>query len=277
MKQKKNRKTNNPIGIFDSGIGGLSILKSLVQLLPTESILYFADTKNCPYGTKSAAEIIILSEKITQYLISQNCKLIIIACNTATGAAINYLRKKYPINFVGIEPATKPAAISSITKHIGILATEHTFQTEHFINTKNRHASHVTLHMQPGNGLVELVEEGLIHSTKTKKLLNKYLSPLIEQNIDALVLGCTHYPLLLSEIKKILPQHIKIFNPADSVAQQVKNVLITNSLLTDSTEVKATHKFVTTDNIEKFRGLVRLYLSGDYSQKKLDVSQVNLN
>lgn len=259
----KNFVYNNPIGIFDSGIGGLNILQAVKKQLPRESLIYFADTKNCPYGSKTKNEIITFSEAVTEFLLDKNCKLIVVACNTATGAAINHLRKKYPVPFVGIEPATKPAAEYTKTGNIGILATEHTFQTEHFNNTKNKHAKKINVHIQPGIGLVEQIEANEIESKKTKVLLKKYLNPLLEKNIDALVLGCTHYPFLESEIKKILPQNVVLFDPSKAIAEQVKKLLQENLLLNSDSD-KPIYQFITSGNQNIFKQLLTQFLHFDH-------------
>ncbi len=258
-----NKNNDSPIGIFDSGIGGLSVMKEVIKILPNESIIYFADKKNCPYGNKSKNEIIKLSEKIVQYLITKNCKIIILACNTATGAAIQYLRKKYFINFIGIEPATKSAAEYTKTGQIIILATEHTFQTDHFNNTKNKHAHNITVHIQTGKGLVELVESDKIETNKTFNLLRKYLIPYLKYDIDSLVLGCTHYPFLIPIIKKILPKNIKIFNPSPSVAKQTKKILEIKKL--SNTLSKPKYQFVTSGKKKDLELILSKYLPFHYS------------
>ncbi|MFP4549074.1 MAG: glutamate racemase, partial [Fidelibacterota bacterium] len=228
MKKKKQIKSNCPIGIFDSGLGGISVVKEVARLLPAESIIYFGDSANCPYGEKSIDEVIWLSEKITEFLIARNCKLIITACNTVTGLTIRHLREKYDRPFIGIEPAVKPAAQASKTGHIGVLATRNTFQSDHFINTRSQHASHVKVHEQPGIGLVEAVEKNLIDADSTKKLLEKYLNPMIGESIDSLVLGCTHYPFLEKKIRGMLPDRVKIYNPAPAIAERAQHVLAAN-------------------------------------------------
>ena len=215
---------NNPIGLFDSGIGGTSIWKKIHELMPNEDTIYLADSKNAPYGQKSKEEIIHLSSKNTEFLLNQNCKIIVVACNTATTNAIKELRAKYSVPFIGIEPAIKPAALHSKTQTIGILATQGTLNSELFHQTAQQFHDTKIIE-QIGHGLVPLIEEGKINSPQIKQLLNDYLQPMIEANIDYLVLGCSHYPYLLPQIKKILPKHIKIIDSGEAVAKQTKNIL----------------------------------------------------
>jgi len=214
----------NPIGLFDSGIGGTSIWKEIHELMPNEDTIYLADSKNAPYGQKSKEEIIHLSSKNTEFLLNQNCKIIVVACNTATTNAIKELRAKYQVPFIGIEPAIKPAALHSKTQTIGILATQGTLNSELFHQTAQQFQDTKIIE-QIGHGLVPLIEEGKINSPQIKQLLNNYLQPMIEANIDYLVLGCSHYPYLLPQIKKILPKHIKIIDSGEAVAKQTKNIL----------------------------------------------------
>lgn len=219
---------HNPIGLFDSGIGGTSIWSAIHELMPNEDTIYLADSKNAPYGQKSKEEIIDLSIKNTEFLLNQNAKIIVVACNTATTNAIKELRAKYSVPFIGIEPAIKPAALHSKTQTIGVLATQGTLTSELFHKTAQQFHDTKIIE-QIGHGLVPLIEEGKINSPEIKVLLNNYLNPMIEANIDFLVLGCSHYPYLLPQIKKILPKHIKIIDSREAVARQTKNVLAQNN------------------------------------------------
>ena len=229
----------NPIGLFDSGVGGTSIWKEIHALLPNESTLYLADSKNAPYGQKSKEEIIELSIKNTEFLLNENCKMIIVACNTATTNAIKTLRQTYDIPFIGIEPAIKPAALHSKTNCIGILATQGTLNSELFHQNVALY-SDVKIIEQIGFGLVQLIEEGKMHSAEMTQLLNDYLKPMVAQNIDYLVLGCTHYPYLIPQIKKIIPSHIKIIDSGEAVARQTKHILEINNLFNTSKEIRHT-------------------------------------
>ncbi|AOW09192.1 glutamate racemase [Flavobacterium gilvum] len=215
---------DRPIGVFDSGIGGTSIWKAIHNLLPNEQTIYLADSKNAPYGQKSKQEIIALSMKNTDLLIEMGCKLIVVACNTATTNAIQELRAKYSIPFIGIEPAIKPAATNSKTQKIGILATKGTLNSELFNKTAEKFQD-IKIIEQIGHGLVQLIENGQINSTEMTQLLYSYLTPMIEADIDYLVLGCSHYPYLIPQIKKILPEHIQIIDSGEAVAKQTQNIL----------------------------------------------------
>ncbi|MGE4287443.1 MAG: glutamate racemase [Salinivirgaceae bacterium] len=220
----------NPIGIFDSGVGGLSVWDKVSKLLPNEDIIYLADSFNCPYGPKSPEEVIGLSVKNTEFLLSKNCKLIIVACNTATASAIEVLRQKFDVPFVGMEPAVKPAAENTTTGKIGILATKGTFEGRLFKQTSEKYAQHVDQLIQVGEGLVELVESNQIDSPEAYQLLKKYLTPMIEANADQIVLGCTHYPILIPIIEQIVPLNIQIIDPAPAIALRTKNLLLNNKL-----------------------------------------------
>ncbi len=227
---------NNPIGLFDSGIGGTSIWKEINELLPNENTIYLADSKNAPYGQKTKEEIINLSIKNTEFLLEQNCKIIVVACNTATTNAIKELRAKYSVPFIGIEPAIKPAAINSKTQTIGILATKGTLNSELFHET-SRKFQDIKIVEQIGHNLVPLIENGQINSPEMNVLLHEYLKPMIEANIDYLVLGCSHYPYLIPQIKKILPKGIKIIDSGEAVARQTRKVLEERDALNDSSEL----------------------------------------
>jgi glutamate racemase len=215
---------NQPIGLFDSGIGGTSIWHAIHQLLPNESTIYLADSKNAPYGQKSKEEIIALSRKNVELLLEKNCKLIVVACNTATTNAIKELRDSYDIPFIGIEPAIKPAALNSKTQIIGILATKGTLNSALFAKNLAKYKN-IKFVEQVGFGLVQLIENGEIHSAEMSGLLESYLQPMIAANIDYLVLGCSHYPYLIPQIKKILPKSIQIIDSGAAVAIQTQHVL----------------------------------------------------
>lgn len=215
---------NKPIGLFDSGIGGTSIWKEIHQLLPNEDTIYLADSKNAPYGIKSKKEIQKLSFKNTELLLEMGCKLIVVACNTATTNAIKELREKFDVPFIGIEPAIKPAANKSKTNCIGILATKGTLNSTLFHKAVLKYPNTKIIE-QIGFGLVQLIEDGKIDSKETNDLLKEYLNPMIEANIDYLVLGCSHYPYLVPQIKKILPKGVKIIDSGEAVARQTEKII----------------------------------------------------
>lgn len=245
-----------PVGVFDSGAGGLSVLNQLIRQLPFESYIYFADTANCPYGSKSHEQIIDLSSRIVDFLISQQCKIIVVACNTATAAAIDSLRSKYSLPFVGMEPAIKPAALNTKTKSIGVLATAGTFKGRLYIETSRKFASDVNVCYQIGEGLVELVEQGDYLSIKAENLLMKYIKPMLDCNIDQLVLGCTHYPFFTPLLQKILPPNVEIIDPSPAVAKQTFRVLVENDLTGGSNLTNQFFNFNSSGNTQVLRGLV---------------------
>lgn len=239
-------KSTTPIGLFDSGIGGTSIWKEIHSLLPNEDTIYLADSKNAPYGQKSKDEIIALSIKNTEFLLEQGCKLIVVACNTATTNAVKELREKYDVPFIGIEPAIKPAAVHTKTQTIGVLATKGTLTSELFHKTVSD-LKDINVIEQVGYNLVTLIEEGKLESDEVRELLKTYLQPMIDANIDYLVLGCSHYPYLVPQIKKILPEGVKIIDSGEAVARQTKNVLDIFGLLNQSVH-NTTQIFYTNTN-----------------------------
>ena len=244
-----------PIGIFDSGVGGTSIWKEIHKLLPNESTIYLADSANAPYGPKGKEAITQLSVKNTEYLINRSCKLIVVACNTATTNAISFLRSTYDIPFIGIEPAIKPAALNSQTKAVGILATKGTLSSELFHKTTNLFASNVKVVERIGDGIVELIETGQLYSDEMKGLLKIYLQPMIDANIDYLVLGCTHYPYLIPILVDLLPNHVKIIDSGEAVARQTKAVLEQHGLI-NSQIANAKYEFYTNGNTEVMKSLL---------------------
>lgn len=228
--------SKNPIGLFDSGIGGTSIFREIHALMPYENTLYLADSANAPYGDKSQSEIVRLSIKNTEYLIEQGCKLVVVACNTATTNAIKVLRAQFDIPIVGIEPAIKPAALQTQTKAIGVLATRGTLSSELFHATTIIYNKDIKVIEQVGEGIVKLIEHGEIDSVAMDELLQQYTAPMIAANIDYLVLGCTHYPYLLPKLLKLLPKQVKIIDSGRAIARQTKSILEQRHLLNPSTE-----------------------------------------
>lgn len=231
---------SGPIGFFDSGVGGTSIWKEVIQVIPDESTIYLADSINAPYGEKTPEEIIALSKKNTEKLLAMGCKLIVVACNTATTNAISYLRANYPVPFIGIEPAIKPAALSSQTKFIGILATKGTLSSELFSKTSELYAEKITVIEVVGNGLVALVEQGKHDSPEAEMWLKNLLKPMLIADIDYLVLGCSHYPYLMPVLKRIFPKKVSIIDSGEAVARQTKKILESNGLQNETGE-KAQH------------------------------------
>ena len=244
-----------PIGIFDSGVGGTSIWKEVAKMLPNENTIYLADSTNAPYGEKSKEEILRLSIKNTEYLLSSGCKIIVVACNTATTNAIDHLRSRYNVPFIGIEPAIKPAALQTKTKKVGVLATKGTLSSSLFHNTSKLFAEGITVLEQEGKGLVELIEAGEIDSPEMRSLLATFLNPMLKENIDCLVLGCTHYPYLIPVLKEILPSNVNIIDSGEAVARQTKTVLEQNNLLTKVND-NPEHLFYTNTDVKVLKDLV---------------------
>ncbi len=246
------------IGIFDSGVGGLSVWRELYKVLPQEKYLYISDSGYCPYGPKSKEEVIERSVAITEYLVSKGAEIIVVACNTATAAAISHLRSHYTIPFVGMEPAVKPAAINTATGAIGVLATKGTFKGELYLRTLHKFASNATVIEQVGEGLVELVESGQVDTPQAREIIGKYVVPMVERNVDHIVLGCTHYPFLEPLIKEFAGEGVEIVNPAPAIARRADQVLSARREQKGTAEeMIAANMFVTTGgNLELLRKMV---------------------
>lgn len=255
--------STKPIGIFDSGVGGTSIWREIHLLMPYEHTIYLADSKNAPYGNRTKSEITNLSIKNTELLLEKGCKLIVVACNTATTNAIKTLRESYAVPFIGIEPAIKPAALNTKTKAVGILATKGTLSSDLFHETTNLYISGIKVIEQIGDGLVELIESGDIHSEAMKSLLKNYLKPMVDADIDYLVLGCTHYPYLIPLLLDLLPKHVKIIDSGLAVARQTKAILEKNNLLNNQ-KAKAKLQFYTNRNTEVMASLLGKHQSVEY-------------
>ena len=241
--------SSKPIGIFDSGAGGLSVWKEINLLMPFESTLYISDAKYAPYGSKGADAILERSIVNTETLLSKGAKIIIVACNTATTNAISYLRKQYKIPFVGVEPAIKPASLTSTTNSIGVLATKGTLSSSLFHETSKQYSRGKNLIEQQGTGIVELIESGQLHSYEMKKLITKYLTPMKNNNIDCLVLGCTHYNFLKPILKKLLSKDVTVIDSCAAIACQTKRVLKKSKLL-NKKKTKVKHEFYTNGSKE---------------------------
>jgi glutamate racemase len=255
--------SKQPIGVFDSGVGGTSIWKEIHNLLPNENTIYLADSINAPYGPKGKKTITDLSIKNTELLIEKGCKLIIVACNTATTNSIDYLRKNYKVPFIGIEPAIKPAALQTKTNAIGILATKGTLSSTLFSITSGLFASDVNVVEQIGEGIVPLIEKGKLYSDEMKGLLKLHLKPMIDANIDYLVLGCTHYPYLIPLLVDLLPENVKIIDSGEAVARQAKTVLEQHDLLNTET-LRSKKEFYTNGNPNVMKSLLNSEFNVSY-------------
>ena len=245
---------SNPgsIGVFDSGVGGLSVWREIARQLPHEDTLYLADQAHVPYGVRQLAEAQKFSEGITQFLLDQGAKVIVVACNTASAAALHYLRRRFPtVPFVGMEPAVKPAAEHTHNGVVGVIATQATFQGELFASLVERYADDVEVLTQVCPGLVEAVESGRLDTPETQALLREYLTPLVEAGTDQLVLGCTHYPFLRPTIERIVGTNVDVIDPAPAIARQTGRVLAQHGL--EANQKRALHhRFYTSGDVAAF-------------------------
>src|SRR5512143_855166 len=229
--EKVNTRQWQPIGIFDSGIGGLTVLRAIHQLMPYEPLLYLADQAHVPYGPRKLDEVRHFSEVITRFLLDQGARLIVVACNTASAAALKYLRTSFPdVPFVGMEPAVKPAAERTHSGVVGVLATAATFQGELYASVVERFGQGVRLLQHTCPGLVTQIENGALDSAETRRILEGALLPMLDQGIDTVVLGCTHYPFVIPLIQQIAGPGVRVIDPAPAVARQVQRLLVASSL-----------------------------------------------
>lgn len=224
------------IGIFDSGVGGLSVFREIRKLLPEERYIYYSDNAHCPYGEKSREYIIDRAREITRLLLSEGADIIVVACNTATAAAIATLREEFQIRFIGMEPAVKPAAMSTKTGVVGVLATAGTLKADKYLNTREKWAEGVKIAEHVGQGFVELVEKGCTSGPEAEGVVTESLKPLLDEGADRIVLGCTHYPFLSETISKtsaiIAPgRDIKVIDPAPAVAKHLLEIMKENRLI----------------------------------------------
>ena len=225
-----------PLGLFDSGVGGLSVLRAVGRELPHEHLVYFADQKYCPYGRRPAAEIRARSQRVTEFLLAQGCKAVVVACNTASAAALDDLRQTFPaVPFIGMEPAVKPAAQNSHTHTVGVLATQGTFQGDLFQRTRETYAHGVVVLTVYPADWVERVERGEIDSPATEASVRHVLQTFLQANADEIALGCTHYPFLTPLIQKIAGDRVTLLDPSDAVARQTARVLRARELLNPQT------------------------------------------
>jgi len=225
----------SPIGIFDSGIGGLSVLRAIRSQMPSENILYFGDQGHIPYGPRSMEQIRDFSEAITNFLLERGAKLIVVACNTASAAALKYLRERLPdVQFVGMEPAVKPAAETTQTGKVGVLATPATFQGALYASVVERFANGVELLQNTCSGLVQQIEQGNLNGNETRNILEDALLPMLEKDIDTVVLGCTHYPFVIPLIQGIAGDKVRVIDPAPAVAKQAQRLLEAGGMMNES-------------------------------------------
>lgn len=253
----------NPIGIFDSGVGGLSVLRAMRVLMPAENMIYFGDQGHVPYGPRSIEEIQKFSEGITRFLLKQNSKLIVVACNTASAAALKTLRERFPeTSFVGMEPAVKPAAETTKTGKVCVLATPATFQGALYASVVERFGAGVELFQNTCPGLVSQIEKGDLDSKVTRDILEEALLPMLEKNIDTVVLGCTHYPFVIPLIEQIVGENVRVIDPAPSVARQAKRLLEAGGLFNQSRKYSKV-RFFTSGDSAAMESLLPLFLGMD--------------
>lgn len=274
MQKKKEIKilsNNNPIGIFDSGFGGLTVMSAINKVLPSENLIYFGDTAHVPYGTKSQNAILKFSKEITSFLIKNRVKLIVVACNTASALALPVLEKTLKVPIMGvIAPGAKAAIDASKNFRIGIIGTEGTIGSKSYSKAINKLAK-AKIYQQACPLLVPLVEEGWIDEEITDRTVKKYIKPLLAKKIDTLVLGCTHYPLLRKTLERNLDKNIILVDSATSTALEVKRILDKKSLLA-SKNGKKYLKFYVSDNPEKFKKIGRRFFSKNITTiKKIDL------
>ncbi len=239
---------HQPIGIFDSGVGGLSVLRAIRTLLPQEHVLYLADQAHIPYGPRQKAEIREFAFGITAFLLAQGAKLIVVACNTASAAALHDLRARFPeVPFVGMEPAVKPAAALTRTGRVGVLATPTTFAGDLYAALVDRFAQGIEIYKDTCPGLVEEIERGELDSPATRAILEKALNPMLTENVDTIVLGCTHYPFVIPQIEAITGPEVRTIDPAPAIARQTARLLDQHGWL----------------NPAMAQGQLRIFTSGD--------------
>jgi glutamate racemase len=248
------------IGIFDSGVGGLSVLRAIRRDLTCQPVIYLADQAHVPYGVHSKAEVRAFSEGITRFLLEQGARLIVVACNTASAAALYHLRETFPnVPFVGMEPAVKPAAAGTRSGVIGVLATPVTFQGELYASVVERFAKDVTILQDICPGLVRQIENGQLDAPETRLILTRALEPMQKQGVDTVVMGCTHYPFVIPLIQEIVGPGVQVIDPAPAVARQVSR-LLTGRGLRVGCEQSAQVKFYTTDDPSRFGEMLPMLL-----------------
>lgn len=262
--------SNFPIGIFDSGVGGISVLRAMREQMPDESVIYFGDQGHIPYGPRPMEQIRSFSEAITNFLLEQNAKIIVVACNTASAAALKYLREKFPqVPFVGMEPAVKPAAEHTQTGKVGVVATPATFQGALYSSVVERFANGVELFQNTCNGLVQQIEQGNLDGEETRKILEDALLPMLEKNIDTVVLGCTHYPFVIPLIQQIVGESVRVIDPAPAVAKQAQRLLEAGGMKSKS-ESRGDVKFYTSGDPASLKSMLPKFLGEDGEVRRVE-------
>lgn len=242
---------HRPIGVLDSGVGGLSVVRHLRQELPAEHILYFADQAHIPYGPRPPQEVRAFTAGISRFLMERGAKLIVVACNAATAAALDSLREVFPeVPFVGMEPAVKPAAAQTRSGKVGVLATPGTLNSHRYARLMARYGEGIEIYEDPCIGLVQLIEAGALEAPETRDLLQRVTGPMLESGVDTFVLGCTHYPFVAPLLRQIAGDDVAIIDPAPAVARRTRTVLQQQGLAAPDSQ----------------EGTLRCYTSGDARQ-----------
>ncbi len=260
--------TDNPIGVFDSGVGGLSVLREIRRELPGEHLLYVADSGHAPYGDKPAELIEARAVAIVEFLISQRAKAIVVACNTATGVAIRMLRARYALPIIAMEPAVKPAAAHTRSGVVGVLATSRTIASDNFARLHQRFGTGVKILMQACPGLVEQVEAGDLQGASTRALIERYVAPLVAQGADSLVLGCSHYPFLAALIREIAGPGVAIIDPSPAIARELRRRLTAARLLSNANR-GGTEQFWTSSTPEASRPVIAQLWQANIAMQRL--------
>ncbi|MEN4012134.1 MAG: glutamate racemase [Chloroflexota bacterium] len=248
------------IGVFDSGVGGLSVLRALRALLPAQPVFYFADQQHVPYGNRPLEEVRLFSEQITRFLLARGAGLIVVACNTASAAALHYLRSVFSaLPFVGMEPAVKPAAEYTHSGKVGVLATPATFQGALYASVVERFAAGVQIFTATCPGLVDEIEAGRLDSSRTRQILKKALTSMLHAGIDTVVLGCTHYPFVIPQIESLCGSSVRVIDPAPAVARQTRRLLEQHGLLAPGDQ-PAEVTYFTSGDAQNFARLLRQLL-----------------
>lgn len=267
-----------PIGVFDSGIGGLTVAREIMRQIPNERIVYFGDTMRLPYGSKSKDNIILCSRQIISFLQSQGVKAVVIACNTASALALEEMKSEFDMPIIGVvKPGAKMAAETTVNGRIGLVATESTIKSGVYEDYIKGYRPDVTVYGKACPLLVPLVEEGMIHDTITYEMVHRYVADLMDENIDTLIMGCTHYPLLRSTFRQILGESVHLVNPAYETACELKRLLSQENIanIKEVDEPSIMYRFYVSDAAEKFKTIAKSILPFDIGMiQKINVDEL---
>lgn len=258
-----------PVGVFDSGLGGLSVLRAIRAELPAESLLYLADSRHAPYGEKPPEFIARRTLRVCEWLVGQSCKALVIACNTATAQAVHLLREQLAVPVIGVEPGLKPAVATSRSRVVGVLATESTLRSDKFARLLGTVSGDCRVLCQPGYGLVPLIERGDTHSPAVLELLRAYLLPMLEAGADTLVLGCTHYPFLQDAIREIAGDRLTLIDTGHAVARHLGRTLAAAHL--QATGAAASPRFLSTADVLPLQAMVAALLGEAPMAQHIDI------